>query len=71
LCSEITLIDSDVWPDASEQFLLGDELAGALNQDNQEVERTSADVNGGISLKQEMRRGSQTKRPKPDLAVDW
>jgi hypothetical protein len=71
LCSEVTLIDSNARPDTSEQFLLGNELAGALNQDNQKIERTSADVNGRIGFKQEMRRRPQTKRPKPDRAVNW
>jgi hypothetical protein len=41
-----------------------------LNQNHQEVERTSSDVNGCFSLKEEMRRGPQTKRPKPDRAIN-
>jgi hypothetical protein len=70
LRSEITLIDSDAWPDTREQFVLGDDFAGALNQHNQEVERTSTDVNWCVSLKQQLGRGPQAKWPKPDRAVN-
>ena len=29
---EISLIDREAWPDTGEQFVLGDELTGALSQ---------------------------------------
>jgi hypothetical protein len=58
LSSEVALIDSKARPDTGEQFVFGDDLARALNQNNQEVECTSADANGGISFKQQMRRGT-------------
>jgi hypothetical protein len=69
LSSEITLIDDHAWPDMSEQLLLSDDTARSFNQNDQEVESTNADVNGRFSLEQEMRRGLQTKRPKPELAI--
>jgi hypothetical protein len=70
LGSEITFVDGKAWPNTSEQFVLRDELARALNQNDQEVERTSANVDGCISLKQDMRRWPQTKRSKPNRAVN-
>jgi hypothetical protein len=69
LSSEIALINDNTRPDTSEQFVFGDDLAGTLNQDDQEVECTNADANGCITLEQEMRRGPQTKRPKADRAI--
>jgi hypothetical protein len=69
LSSEITFIDGNARPDTSEQFVLGDDLARALNQNDQEVECTNADVNRRISFKQEMRRGRQAKWPKPNCAI--
>jgi hypothetical protein len=70
LNSEITLNDGKASPDTSEQFLLADDLARALNQNDQEVECASADMNGSISLEQQMRCGLQTKRPKPNRAIN-
>ena len=69
LSSEVTLDDGSAWPDAGEQFVLGDDLARALDQDDQEVECAIADMNGRLSLEQQTRRGTQTKRPEPDLSV--
>ncbi len=66
---EVTLIDGNARPDAGEQFFLGDDLAGALDQNNQEVERTHPDVNGPVGFEQKMRRGPQAKRPKSDCTI--
>ena len=69
LCSEIALIDDKACPNTSEQFVLGDDLARAFNQNGQEIERTSADVNGCISLEQEVRRGRRQNGPNQIRAV--
>jgi hypothetical protein len=54
---EITLFDNKARPDSIEQFLLGDELPRALNQNDQEVECSSTDVDWCITFEQDMRRG--------------
>jgi len=69
LSLEITLIDDKARPDSGEQFVLGDHPVRILDQNDQQVERTSADVNRCFTLEQEMRRGPKTKRPKPEHAL--
>ena len=61
---DIALIDHETGPDTGEQFLLGDELARPLDQQDQDVECASAEMNGSIPFEQEVRRGPQTEWPK-------
>jgi hypothetical protein len=59
---EIALFDERIRPDAGDQLLFGHELAGAVDQSNQNIERAAAEAHGLIPFQEELLCRKQPKR---------
>jgi hypothetical protein len=60
---EIGLLDERARPDAREEILLADNLVGALDQRDQDVERPAAEPKGRVALQQHALRRKKPERP--------
>jgi hypothetical protein len=67
---EIALLNVDAGPDARDQLVLGDQVAGPLEQRAQDVERAAAKPNGLVSLQQQLPGRKETKGPKRERPLD-
>jgi hypothetical protein len=61
--SEVALLDVDAGPDARDQLVLGDQVAGALDQRAEDAERAAAKPDGSVSLQQQLPGRKQPKGP--------
>ena len=50
--SEIGWLDKDIGPNASQQFLLSDQLAGTFQQSNEDFQSTASQLHWLIALQQ-------------------
>ncbi len=62
--AQTALVDVDVGPDVLDQLSLVDDFAGALGQEDQNVERAAADMKRRALFLQEPGLRKQPKRPK-------
>ena len=62
--AKTALVDIDVGPDALDQLSLVDDFAGALGQEDENIERTAADMKRRSVLLQEPGLWKQSKWPK-------
>ena len=62
--AQAAFVDIDVGPDALDQLALVDDFAGALGQEDENIERAAADVKRRAVLLQEPRLRKQPKWPK-------
>ena len=60
---EIGRLDKDVGPDASHQLLLGNQIAGTFQQNNQDFQRAASEMHRLIPFQQKKLSGEQSKRP--------
>lgn len=60
---EIAPIDHGVGPGASQQLFLADDLAGTVDQSDQEIERAAADPSGWSASSSSCRAGISRKGP--------
>ena len=60
----IARLDEQIWPHASHEFLPGYEFTVALDQCDEDLESTAADVQRLFAFKQQPLCGNQTKRAK-------
>src|SRR6185295_13954731 len=65
---QVGLFDEGLRPDARDQFVLADHLAGALDQKGQNVEGAAAEPHRPIALKQKPLVGKEQERAKRDCA---
>jgi hypothetical protein len=61
--SEVAIPDVDAGPHARDQLVLGDQVAGALDQGGQDVERAAAEPDGSVPLQQQLPGRKQPKGP--------
>jgi hypothetical protein len=58
---KVARFDKDAWPNTRHQFLLGDNLAWAFNQNYQDFQRATPHWHRLLVLQQEKLRGDETK----------
>ncbi len=63
------LVDDRVGPDAADELVLENRLAGALDQGDQDIERAAAEPQRLPVVKHQLLRGDQPKRPKGEDRV--
>jgi hypothetical protein len=64
---EIGRLDKNVRPNASHQFLPGDNLTGALQQNNEDFQSTASKGHRPVAFQQKKARRQQAKRPECNL----
>ena len=67
--SEACFFDEGIWPDASEELLLAQQLTRLLHERDQNVASAATEANGVVVLEELLSADKQTKRAKGDNFV--
>ena len=60
---EVALLDVGVGPDAGNQLVLRHQLAGPLDQHDQDIERAAAEPDRSVGFQQQLLGRKQTEKP--------
>ena len=66
---EITFFDKGIGPDLGDQLRLADDLAGAFDKSDQEIESATADRHGLVIFQQQSSWPEQPERTEGDLVL--